>query len=127
ETLPSADIGQRVEKFNINSLRKQLNNGNRFDVNLIHQERDILELHFTCKQKAAINNTVFYPGNLVYAFAYKKAKWRKTSYDSFGNNLSPIQVGKILTPFINQSKTESVGVPHNAQASPVNLQVTAAC
>jgi hypothetical protein len=44
EIVPPADIGERVEKYNINSLRKQLNNGNCFDVNLVHQENDILEL-----------------------------------------------------------------------------------
>ena len=36
EIVPPANIGERVEKYNINSLRKQLNNGNCFDVDLVH-------------------------------------------------------------------------------------------
>ena len=103
DIVPPADIGERVEKYNIHSLRKQLNNGNCFDVNLVHQENDILELHFTCRQKPDIDKPTSYPGNyLVYAFVYKKGKWRKTSYDPFGNNISAVQVGKILTPFTIQ-------------------------
>jgi hypothetical protein len=46
-----ADIGKLNELNNINSLRKQLNNGNCFDVNLVHQENDVLELHFHLQAK----------------------------------------------------------------------------
>ena len=102
--IPPADIGERIEKFNITMLRKQLNDGNCFDVDLSHQENDILELHFTCKLKASIDKTTSDFGDyLVYAFVFKKGKWKKTSYDHFGNDLSQVQAGKILTPFISQS------------------------
>ena len=100
--IPPANIGERVEKFNINTLRRQLNNGNCLDVELSHQENDILELHFTCRLEPGIDKISPGVGNyLVYAFAFKKGKWRKTSFDHFGNNLSSIQAGKILRPFVN--------------------------
>jgi hypothetical protein len=98
--LPPADIGEETEKFNINSLRKHLNSGNCFDVELIHQENDILELHFTCKGNPMSDQLVFNDGEyLVYAFSYKKGKWKKTSHDPFGNNMYMIQGGKISSPF----------------------------
>ena len=95
--LPPANIGEQIEKFNVNRLRKQLNNGDCFDVTLIHQENDILELHFTCKPKNDTDS-----GNyLVYAFVYKNGKWKKTSHDPFGNNMNSLQTGRILRPFNN--------------------------
>jgi hypothetical protein len=97
--LPPADIGEYFEKLNINSLRKHLNDGNCFDIELTHQENDILELHFTCKGNTLPDQSTSYDGNLVYAFSYKKGKWRKTAYDAFGNNMYNVQVGKISTPF----------------------------
>ena len=78
DIIPPADIGEQVEKYNIHSLRKQLNNGNCFDVNLAHQENDILELHFTCRQKPADDNPTPGHGNyLVYAFIYKKGNGKR--------------------------------------------------
>jgi hypothetical protein len=102
DIIPPADIGEQVEKYNIHSLGKQLNNGNCFDINLAHQENDILELHFTCKQPGIDHSTSYARNYLVYAFVYKKGKWRKTSYDPFGNNIIAVQAGKILTPFTSQ-------------------------
>jgi len=100
---PPADIGEEAEKFNINMLRKQLNDGNCFDTELFHKENDILELHFTCNPKSTIGKTTFgFEDYLVYAFVFKKGKWMKTSYDPFGNNLNEVQAGKILKPFISQ-------------------------
>ena len=102
EILPPADIGEETEKFNISALRKQLNDGNCFDIDLLHQENDILALHFTCNPASNNAELTSYSGNyLVYAFAFKKGKWRKTSYDHFLNNLSEIQAGKILNPFVH--------------------------
>jgi hypothetical protein len=103
EILPPADIGEETEKFNINELRKQLNDGNCFDSDLLHQEKDILALHFTCNPASNKSEPTSYSGNyLIYAFAFKNGKWRKTSYDHFLNNLSEIQAGKILKPFVNE-------------------------
>lgn len=101
DILPPADIGEQIQKFNINSLRKHLNSGNCFDVELIHQENDILEFHFTCNKNPSIDyKTCGFDTYLVYAFVYKGGKWKKTSYDPFGNNLNPVQVGEISTPFL---------------------------
>ncbi len=101
DILPPANIGEQVEKFNINSLRKQLNNANCFDVELIHQENDVLELHFTCEQNLISDDGASYLGTyLVYAFAYKNGRWKKISYDHFGNNLNVAAVGKISNPFV---------------------------
>ena len=99
--MPPADIGEEVEKFNIQRIRKHLNDGNCFDVTLSHQENDILELHFTCLQRPALGYGFDHSGNyLVYAFVFKSGKWKKTSYDAFNNNMSAVQEGKILQPFI---------------------------
>jgi hypothetical protein len=94
--LPPTDLGEKIEKFNIDSLRRQLNEANCFDVELQHQEKDVLELHFTCNPSNNIGDS------LVYAFVYRKGKWRKTSYDPFGNDLLTVQSGKILKPFANR-------------------------
>ena len=76
--LPPADIGEQLEKLNIHTLQKQLNNGNCFDIELIHQENDILELHFTCKQDPMIDQAKSYDGTyLVYAFSYKKGNGKR--------------------------------------------------
>ena len=100
EIMPPADIGKQIENFNIERLRKHLNDGNCFDVILSHQEKDILELHFTCKQRPKLGDAFDLSGNyLVYAFVFKKGKWRKTSYDAFNNNMSFVQEGKIMNPF----------------------------
>jgi hypothetical protein len=102
EILPPAYIGEETEKFNVNALRTQLNDGNCFDTDLLHQEKDILALHFTCNPALKNSEPTSYAGNyLVYAFAYKNGKWKKTSYDHFLNNLTEIQAGKILNPFVN--------------------------
>lgn len=69
--MPPANIGVEVEKYNVDTLTKQLNEGNCFDkdVMLIHGENYILELHFTCFPKLYAENY------LVYAFIYKNGKW----------------------------------------------------
>jgi hypothetical protein len=46
EPILPADIGDDADKVNSRILQKQLNSGNCFDIELQHQENDILELHF---------------------------------------------------------------------------------
>jgi hypothetical protein len=100
EMVMPADIGEQAEKYNVNILRKLLNEGSCFDLEIQHQENDVLNLYFTYKQKKPISFCL-YGDFLVYAFLYKKGKWKKTSYDPFDNNVSKIQTGKISTPFAN--------------------------
>ena len=100
EAILPADIGEQAERYNITALRKLLNDGNCFDIEIQHQENDILELHFTYKAKS--NKRIQMPdsgGYLAYAFVHKNGKWKKTSYDPFGANLNSIQGGKISEPF----------------------------
>lgn len=75
------------EEYNKKTLLNLLNEGNCFDMELDHREKDALELHFNCKA-----------GNLVYAFVFKKGKWKVTEYDSFANH-DQVKHGKILRPF----------------------------
>jgi len=93
--MPPANIGVEIEKYNIDALTKQLNDGNCFDkdVMLIHGENYILELHFTCFPELYAENYI------VYAFIYKNGKWLETEYDHFENNLGKIQGGRIVNPF----------------------------
>ena len=101
DIIPPADIGEQLEKLNIHTLRTQLNNENCYDVVLLHEENDILELHFTCTLQPKTEPMFHEYGNyLVYAFVFKKGKWRKTSYDPFGNSLSFVQAGKIKQRFV---------------------------
>lgn len=53
EILPPANIDEEMEKYNIETLTKQINEGNCFDkeLNLIYGENYMLELHFTCFPK----------------------------------------------------------------------------
>ena len=98
--IPPANIGGEIEKYNIDTLTQQLNDRSCFDkdVMLIHGENYILELHFTCFPELYSENY------LVYAFIYKNGKWIETKYDHFGNDLSKIQGGKIVKPFIKLKK-----------------------
>lgn len=93
--VPPADIGEELEKYNIITLQKILNEGNSFDVELQHEEKDILELHFTVK-----SNDSSWGNYLVYAFVFRKGKWKPTEYDHFGNGLSEVRGGKVLKPFV---------------------------
>jgi len=72
-TIPPANIGEEVEKYNVETLTKQLNSGNCFDkdVNLMLEENYILELHFTCFPKLYEKNY------LAYAFVHKKGNGKK--------------------------------------------------
>ena len=68
EIMPPADIGKQIENFNIERLRKHLNDGNCFDVILSHQEKDILELHFTCSKDSFVVAESFVLRRLVEVF-----------------------------------------------------------
>jgi hypothetical protein len=43
--LPYTCIGEALERINQNTILKQLNNDDIFDIELQHQEDDILEMH----------------------------------------------------------------------------------
>ncbi len=95
-----ADIGEDATKFNISTIKKMLNEGNCFDVALQHQEKDILELHFTVDASVKKDTAMPHEGNyLAYAFVYRKNKWRKAEYDPFSENLDDVQKGKIKKAF----------------------------
>ena len=101
EVILPANISETVEKNNQNTLLNKLNIGNCFDIELQHKENDILELHFTYEKDTEnqltvqCNNT-----SLVYAFKYKKGKWKKDDYNPFEKDFKEIQKGKIVDPFL---------------------------
>jgi hypothetical protein len=97
EILPPPDIGEIVEKYNIGTLLKLLNEGNCFDTELQLKQNDILELHFT------LNPEKYFGNYLAYAFVFKNNKWKVGDYDPFGNNMEEIQNGKILRPFAKRT------------------------
>lgn len=100
EAILPANIGEDADKVNIKILGKLLNSGNCFDVELDHQENDILELHFTFHADPEKYFMLPFNGNyLAYAFVFKNNKWRKNDFDPFGENLDHIQKGKIVRPF----------------------------
>ncbi len=94
-----ANIGEDANKVNISTLSIMLNKGNCFDIEVQHQENDILVLHFTFHA-----DPDKYGSYLAYAFVFKNNKWRKTVYDPFGANLQEIQKGKIVRPFKSADK-----------------------
>jgi hypothetical protein len=95
-----ANIGEQADKLNKELIGKLLNDGNCFDVELQHQENDILELHFSFKADPKKYMMLPCQGNyLAYAFKLKKGVWKKTDFDPFGENLNDIQEGKIINPF----------------------------
>ena len=98
--MPPANIGEQMERLNESTLRKLLNNGNCFDVELDLQENDTLSLHFTCNQNHNGKQFVdFYGSYLIYAFKFKNGKWRKGEWNPFGGNGDDVQSGKIMKPF----------------------------
>ena len=101
EAILPANIGEEVDKINIRTIRKMLNSGNCFDIELQHQENDILVLYFTFYADPDKYFMLPCHGNyLAYAFVFKNNKWRKTDFDPFGENLNNIQKGKIVKPFL---------------------------
>ncbi len=105
EAILPADIGEDANKINVSTLAKMLNNGNCFDIEMQHQENDIMELHFTFHADPEKYDMLPCGRNyLAYAFVFKNNKWRKTVYDPFGANLQEIQKGKIVRPFKSAGK-----------------------
>ena len=100
EILPPAYIGEQVERLNESTIRKLLNDGNFFEVELDLQENDTLSLHFTCNHNHMGKQIDNYYGNyLVYAFKNKNKKWHKGDWNYIGSNGDDIQSGKIMKPF----------------------------
>src|SRR5688572_18962042 len=73
-------LSDHTHKLNKKLLLQLLNNGNCFDVEMQHQEGNILELHFTCQDPFSREDAP-----LTYAFIYKNGKWKTTKYDPFGD------------------------------------------
>ena len=100
EAFLPANNGKQLDLINEKTILKMLNGSNCFDIEVLLQEKDILELHFTFD--AAQEKELMPPcdGNyLAYAFKFQKGIWKKTCFDPFGENLEDIQKGKILRPF----------------------------
>ena len=95
-----ADIGEEAEKYNYTLLRKLLNEGNCFDIEIQPSENDILVLYFTYKPTSTKRIQMPYNGSyLAYAFEFKKGKWKKGDYDPFESNVNLVQGGKIKSAF----------------------------
>jgi hypothetical protein len=95
-----AVIGKKANKLNEEVLCKMLNEGNCFDIELKHQQNDILELHFTVTPDPEISSQ--FPSDedfLTYVFTFNKKRWKKTDFDPFAANLKEVQKGKIVDPF----------------------------
>ena len=100
EMMLPANIGETADRLNQTTIQNQLNSGNCFDVELNHQENDILELHFTYKVDPEIHFNLICNGDfLAYSFKFKKEKWRKGEYNTFAANLIEVQKGNIRNPF----------------------------
>ena len=107
-----ADIGEDANQLNEKIILKQLNDNNCFDVELQLNENDILELNFTLKddQARSHNSLRFDGGYLVYAFKFKKGKWKKDNYNPFEIAFEEIYQGKIVRPF---AKSKRWSTAHN--------------
>ena len=101
EMILPADIGEAADKLNQKTILKQLNDGNIFDVEMQHQENDILELHFTfnADTERFKNMLHCYGDYLAYAFKFKKDVWKKTNYDPFEIDFDEVRKGKIVNSF----------------------------
>ena len=93
-------IEESIQRYNVTVLRKLLNEGECFDVDIKHQENDVLEFNFSFKPNPDKQFPIYIQGNyLAYAFVFKSGRWKKITYDPFENNLTRIRQGKILAPF----------------------------
>lgn len=100
EAILPANIGDQADKINEKAILEMLNEGNCFDIELQHQQNDMLELHFTFIADPGKYLMLPCHGNyLAYAFKLKKGIWKKAYFDPFGANLDDIQKGKIVNPF----------------------------
>ncbi len=96
-----ADIGDEADKLNQAIILRQLNADSIFDVEMQHQENDILELHFAFKADPERFRSLLpcHGDYLVYAFKFKKGRWEKINYDPYQIGFDKVQKGKILKPF----------------------------
>jgi hypothetical protein len=99
-----AYIGKNADKLNEKTILKQLNEGNIFDVELQHEENDLLELYFTVNpDMTEYLNTLPCNGDyLAYAFKFKKGRWKKSNYDPYEVDFDEVEKGKIVKPFSNR-------------------------
>lgn len=100
EMILPVDIGEQADKLNQKTILKQLNNANCFDVEMLHQENDILTLTFSYTPPEELNNQLPFNGDyLSYSFQFKKGKWKPSTYSHFDEPYPNIQQGKIVNPF----------------------------
>jgi hypothetical protein len=100
EAMMPAPIDEESAQYNSNTLKRLLNSGKCFDVEMHHQEGDQLELYFSYKPDSKKYLVLPCHGNyLVYVFVFKNDKWRKMDYDPFHENLIAKQLGSIHDPF----------------------------
>ena len=100
ETFPPTYIGEKLDRINENTILKLLNEGNCFDTEIMHQENDVLELHFDLNLVRQKNLASSYNSNyLIYTFKFQRGIWELNSFDPFGKNTEDILKGQILRPF----------------------------
>ncbi|MEX6690020.1 hypothetical protein QTN47_21100 [Danxiaibacter flavus] len=93
-------LADATEKFNETTILTQLNESNIFDIEMLHQDGDTLQLHFTLN--ANWDKYIVFPGDgnsLVYEFKFKKRVWKRSQYDPFKVNFDELQQRKIVRPF----------------------------
>ncbi|MBS1745435.1 MAG: hypothetical protein JST21_04625 [Bacteroidetes bacterium] len=102
-------IDKKSDKLNQAIILKQLNNGNCFDIEIQHNENDILELHFSYKFEPENNQPLFFNSDyLVYAFKFEKGKWKIDEYDPFEMDFYEVHKGKIVSPSSKQSNNKKL-------------------
>ncbi len=92
-----ADIDKEINKLNKKTILSVLNTGEIFDIEMQHQENDILELHFSLPEDFEIIDSM-QSNYLCYCFRFKDSKWRAAAYDP-NIRLDIIQQGKIKNAF----------------------------
>lgn len=92
-----ADIDKEINKLNKKTILSLLNKGEIFDIEMQHQENDILELHFSLPEYFG-DFSLMERNYLCYCFKFKDSKWRVAAYDP-NIRLDIIQQGKIKNAF----------------------------
>lgn len=97
ETMPlqELEIGKQMELENSIKLELMLNKGNCFDKEISPDNKDLLQLHFTCVPDLKKKQNL----HLVYEFIYRKSKWMSHKYDPFNQEKIQKDQGKISNPF----------------------------
>jgi hypothetical protein len=100
EMILPVNIGKDADKLNQKTILKQLNKGDIFDIELQHQESDILELHFTFKADSEKRLLLpCYGDYLAYAFKVKGGVWKIVEYNPYEIDFDVVKKGKILNSF----------------------------